>query len=64
MDRWNDFVSFLIWDFFLILDGQCGICGEPANSAKIFEKGGSGYRGNIVRTYSQGQIMNVVTDVS
>ncbi|CAM4892243.1 unnamed protein product [Rotaria socialis] len=40
--------------------GKCGICGEPYDrSAKIFEKGGAMYTGKIVKTYNQGQQIDV-----
>jgi len=45
-------------------EGLCGICGEPANSVKLWEKGGAAYRGTIVRTYTEGQTINAAVVVS
>ncbi|CAF1573925.1 unnamed protein product [Adineta steineri] len=40
--------------------GKCGICGEPYDKAnKLFEKGGAMYTGKIVKTYTQGQQIDV-----
>ncbi len=44
-------------------DGKCGICGEDWSGQKQFEKGGSMYRGISVRTYKQGQIIDVYVEV-
>ena len=42
------------------LDGKCGICGEPHDApVKLFEKGGAKYKGTIVKTYTQGQQIDV-----
>jgi hypothetical protein len=42
------------------LGGKCGICGEPYDrSVKLFEKGGKMYIGKIVKTYLQGQQIDV-----
>lgn len=43
--------------------GKCGICGEDYSGPKELEKGGSLYRGLTVRTYTQGQLIDVVVDV-
>ena len=37
------------------VDGKCGICGEPYDLPKDYEKGGKLYRGFSVRTYTEGQ---------
>ena len=44
--------------------GKCGICGENFVLPKQFEKGGSMYRGFIVKTYKQGQNIPVVVEVN
>lgn len=46
------------------LGGRCGICGEVYNEPKKFEKGGSLYRGIIVRNYVQGQNIDVAVEVT
>lgn len=43
--------------------GKCGICGENYALPKKFEKGGSLYRGYIVKAYKQGQNIPVVVEV-
>jgi hypothetical protein len=41
---WSEFVLNVI-------EGKCGICGEPYDRAnKLFEKGGAIYTGKIVKT--------------
>jgi hypothetical protein len=46
-------------------DGKCGICGEPYDKkVKLFEKGGAMYKGTIVKTYTQGQQIDVKVMVS
>ncbi|CAF0817909.1 unnamed protein product [Brachionus calyciflorus] len=44
--------------------GRCGICGEDYNGEKQFEKGGKYYRGLAVRTYSQGQVIDVTVQIT
>ncbi|CAF5109194.1 unnamed protein product, partial [Rotaria sp. Silwood1] len=45
--------------------GKCGICGEPYNQAnKLFEKGGSMYKGTSVKTYNQGQQFSVKVNLT
>jgi len=40
--------------------GKCSICGEPYDRVnKVFEKGGAMYTGKIVKTYNQGQQIDV-----
>ncbi|CAF1289427.1 unnamed protein product [Adineta ricciae] len=40
--------------------GKCSICGEPYDRVnKVFEKGGAMYLGKIVKTYNQGQQIDV-----
>ncbi|CAF1008607.1 unnamed protein product [Rotaria sp. Silwood1] len=40
--------------------GKCGICGESYDRpVKVFEKGGAMYTGKIVKTYNQGQQIDV-----
>jgi len=40
--------------------GKCGICGEPYDRpVKLFEKGGQMYKGTSVKTYQQGQQIDV-----
>jgi len=40
--------------------GKCGICGEAYDKPnKLFEKGGALYKGTSVKTYSQGQQVDV-----
>lgn len=47
------------------LGGKCGICGEPFDrSVKLFEKGGKMYTGKIVKTYIQGQEIDVKIKVN
>lgn len=43
--------------------GKCGICGESYNGVKKFEKGGSMYTGIPVRTYTEGQEIDVQVKV-
>ncbi len=46
-------------------DGKCSICGEPYDKkVKLFEKGGAMYKGTIVKTYTQGQQIDVKVMVS
>jgi hypothetical protein len=41
-------------------DGKCSICGEPyEKEVKLFEKGGAMYKGTSVKTYTQGQQIDV-----
>ncbi|CAF3625173.1 unnamed protein product [Rotaria sp. Silwood1] len=41
-------------------DGKCSICGEAYDKkVKLFEKGGAMYKGTIVKTYTQGQQIDV-----
>ncbi|CAF2795580.1 unnamed protein product [Rotaria sp. Silwood2] len=41
-------------------DGKCSICGEPYDKkVKLFEKGGAMYKGTIVKTYTQGEQIDV-----
>jgi len=48
-----------------VIGGKCGICGEPYDRAnKLFEKGGAMYTGKIVKTYTQGQQIDVPVVVS
>ncbi|CAF2122164.1 unnamed protein product [Rotaria magnacalcarata] len=45
--------------------GKCGICGEPYDRAiKLFEKGGAKYTGKIVKTYNQGEQIDVQVKLS
>ena len=44
----------------LLVGGKCGICGEPYDRQnKLFEKGGALYTGKIVKTYRQGEEIDV-----
>lgn len=43
--------------------GKCGICGENYALPKQFEKGGSLYKGYIVKSYKQGQNISVIVEV-
>ena len=53
------------FEFVVCLGGKCGICGEPyEKSVKLFEKGGAMYKGTIVKTYRQGQQIDVKVMVS
>ncbi|CAF3167504.1 unnamed protein product [Rotaria sp. Silwood2] len=48
-----------------LLDGKCGICGEPYNQVnKLFEMGGSMYKGTSVKTYNQGQQISVKVNLT
>ena len=48
-----------------ILGGKCSICGEAYNApTKLFDKGGPMYLGKIVKTYTQGQQIDVNVVVS
>ena len=47
-----------------MLEERCGICGEDFNGEKLFEKGGKYYRGFPVRTYSQGQMIDVAIHIT
>jgi len=48
-----------------VSDGKCSICGEPYDKkVKLFEKGGAMYKGTIVKTYTQGQQIDVKVMVS
>ncbi|CAF0838850.1 unnamed protein product, partial [Rotaria sordida] len=45
---------------YTINKGKCGICGEVYDEKnKLFEKGGSMYKGTSVKTYEQGQQIQV-----
>jgi hypothetical protein len=45
--------------------GKCGICGEPYDREnKLFEQGGDFYTDKIVKTYTQGQQIDVTVVVS
>jgi hypothetical protein len=45
--------------------GKCSICGEPYDKkVKLFEKGGAMYKGTIVKTYIQGEQIDVQVMVS
>ncbi len=39
--------------------GQCGVCGDPYDGPRLFEKGGDKYLGKIMRTYTQGSDIDV-----
>lgn len=44
--------------------GKCSICGESYTAnPKLFEKGGQYYTGRSVRTYKQGQTIDVNVEV-
>jgi hypothetical protein len=48
-----------------IVEGKCSICGEAYDKPnKLFEKGGAMYLGKIVKTYNQGQQIDVNVVVS
>ena len=49
---------------FSSIGGQCGICGEEFSAPKLWEKGGKNYRGFTVRSYSQGQTIDAVVDIT
>lgn len=50
----------LMHSHYRCVDGKCGICGEPYDKpVKLFEKGGAMYTGKIVKTYTQGQQIDV-----
>ena len=40
-------------------EGKCGVCGDPWDSERPYEKGGERYYGKIMRTYRQGSAINV-----
>jgi hypothetical protein len=44
--------------------GKCGICGEDIQNTKLFEKGGSMYRGVIVRQYTISDTIDVQIEVT
>jgi hypothetical protein len=45
--------------------GKCGICGENYSlEPKKFEKNGSMYKGYIVKTYQQGEIITVNVEIT
>lgn len=49
----------------LCLGGKCSICGEPYDKpVKMFERGGEKYKGTIVKTYNQGEQIDVKVVVS
>ena len=39
--------------------GQCGVCGDPFDGPRLFERGGDKYLGRIVRDYVQGSSVDV-----
>ena len=45
------------------LEGKCGICGEDYSAPKLWERGGRNYVGKSVRTYTQGQVIDVYVQV-
>ena len=45
--------------------GKCAVCGEPFDKpVKLFEKGGSMYKGTVLKTYNQGEQIEVKVMVS
>ncbi len=44
-------------------EGKCGICGEDYSVPKLWERGGRNYLGKSVRTYNQGQTIDVYVQV-
>ncbi|CAF0969077.1 unnamed protein product [Brachionus calyciflorus] len=44
--------------------GRCGICGEDWSKPRLFEKGGELYRGISVRTYNQGETIEVKAEIT
>ena len=45
--------------------GKCAVCGEPFDTpVKLFEKGGSMYKGTVVKTHNQGEQIEVKVMVS
>ena len=43
-----------------LLDGKCGVCGDEARiSNKLFESTGKYATGKIVKTYTQGQEIEI-----
>jgi len=59
------FLNFIISFLIFYLGGKCGICGEPYDRQnKLFEKGGAMYLGKIVKTYNQGEQIDVKIKVN
>lgn len=44
-------------------DGKCGVCGDPWDSDRPYEKGGERYIGKIMRTYKKGSAIDVEISV-
>lgn len=44
--------------------GRCGICGDPWDGDREYEKGGDKYLGKIVKTYVRNQPMSVKVQVN
>lgn len=44
--------------------GKCGICGDPWDDEREYEKGGSKYLGKIVKTFSKNSQMPVKVQVN
>ena len=47
------------------IGGKCAVCGEAFDKpVKLFERGGAMYKGTVVKTYVQGQQIDVKVVVS
>ena len=44
--------------------GKCGICGDNWAGPRTYERGGPGYTGFIVRSYSEGQTIDVKVELT
>ena len=57
------FITYKIKSFrisFFLTDGKCGVCGDEARvSNKLFESPGKYATGKIVKTYTQGQEIEI-----
>ena len=54
---------FVFCKIFKKIEGKCGICGEDYSAPKLWERGGRNYVGRSVRTYTQGQVIDVYVQV-
>lgn len=44
--------------------GKCGVCGDPWDGPRLYEKGGDKYLGKIMRTFTKGSPVDVEILVS
>jgi hypothetical protein len=49
---------------FVFIDGKCGVCGDEARATKLFESPGPYATGKIVKTYIQGQEIEIKHSVN